>query len=78
MGYFNVMLRVSILYASETYHSITETQLRNIEKIEEEYLRKIMKTKKSCPINQISGDVAVASQIPNKEIKIVILQIKIK
>ena len=32
------MLRVSsILYASETYHSITETQLRNIEKIKEEY-----------------------------------------
>ena len=53
MVYFNVMLRGSVLYASKTYYNLTETHLRTIEKIEEEYLRKILKTKKSCPISQI-------------------------
>ena len=51
--YFNVMLRGSILYASETYYNLTEKQLRSIERIEEEYLRKILKTTKGCPTSQI-------------------------
>ena len=41
MIYFNVMLRGSILYASETYYNLTEKHLRIIERIEEEFLRKI-------------------------------------
>ena len=53
MGYFNVILRGSILYASETYYNLTENNLRNIDKIEEGFLRKILRTQKSCPISQL-------------------------
>ena len=41
--FMNIMLRGSILYASETYYNLTESQLRNIERIEEGYLRQICK-----------------------------------
>ena len=53
MVYFNVILRGSILYASETYYNLTESQLRNIERIEEGLLRKILKTSRGCPISQL-------------------------
>ena len=53
MVYFNVILRGSILYASETYYNLTENNLRNIEKIEEGFLRKILRTQKGCPISQL-------------------------
>ena len=51
--YFNAILRGSILYASETYYNLTEKNLRNIERIEEMFLRKILKTSKGCPISQL-------------------------
>ena len=51
--FMNVILRGSILYASETYFNLTENQLRNIERIEEEYMRKILKTSRCCPIVQL-------------------------
>ena len=51
--FMNVMLRGSILYASETYYNLTELQLRNIERIEEGYLRQILKTRRGCPITQL-------------------------
>ena len=47
------MLRPSILYASEMYYGLKENELRHLEKIEEEYLRKILKTGKGCPISQL-------------------------
>ena len=53
MIFFNVILRGSILYVSETYYNLTENNLRNIERIEEGFLRKILKTQKGCPISQI-------------------------
>ena len=53
MLFFNVILRGSILYASEAYYNLTETNLRNIERIEEGFLRKILKTQKGCPISQM-------------------------
>ena len=53
MIFMNVMLRGSILYASETYYNLTENQLRSIERIEEGFLRKILKTTKGCPIVQL-------------------------
>ena len=53
MVYFNVILRGSILYASETYYNLTESQLRNLERIEEGLLRKILKTSRGCPISQL-------------------------
>ena len=68
------MLRGSILYASETYYNLTEKQLRSIEKIEEEYLRKILKTTKGYQSN-ISGDRAVACEVSDKEIKNIISEV---
>ena len=49
----NVILRGSILYASECYYNLTENELRKIEKIEEQYMRKILQTRKTCPIAQM-------------------------
>ena len=51
--FLNVMLRSSILYASETYYNLKETELRAIERIEENYLRKLLKTTRGCPISQL-------------------------
>ena len=53
MVFFNVILRGSILYASETYYNLTENQLRIIERIEEGFIRKILKTERGCPISQL-------------------------
>ena len=48
--YMNSLLRSSILYAAETYHNLTESDLRKIESIEEDCLRQILKTDAKCPI----------------------------
>ena len=42
------MLRSSILYASETYYDLKENELRAIERIEEGYMRKLVKTTAGC------------------------------
>ena len=49
----NVILRSSILYASETLYNLTETETRQIERIEESYLRQVMKTGRTCPLSEI-------------------------
>ena len=49
----NSMLRSSILYASETYHNLKEKELREIERIEEQFMRKLLNTSKGCPITQL-------------------------
>ena len=51
--FMNVILRGSILYAGECYYNLTENNLRRIERIEEQYIRKLFKTPKSCPISQL-------------------------
>ena len=51
--FMNVILRGSILYAGECYYNLTENNLRRIERIEEQYMRKILNTPKSCPITQL-------------------------
>ena len=51
--FMNCMLRSSILYAAETYYNLTEKELREIERIEEGFLRKLLKTSKSCPLMQL-------------------------
>ena len=51
--FLNVMLRSSILYASETYYNLKETELRAIERIEENYLRQLLNTTRGCPISQL-------------------------
>ena len=53
----NVMLRSSILYAADMYYNLKENELRQIERIEEGYLRKIFKTAKGCPIIQLYLEV---------------------
>ena len=40
----NVMIRSSILYASDMYYQLKETELRQLERIEESYLRQVLKT----------------------------------
>jgi hypothetical protein len=49
----NVMLRGTILYAADMYYSLKENELRQIERIEEGYIRKILKTTKGCPITSL-------------------------
>ena len=49
----NVMLRGSILYACDMYYNIKENELRQLERIEEGFLRKIFKTTRGCPITQL-------------------------
>ena len=53
MIFLNVMLRSSILYACETYYNLKETELRQIERMEESFLRQLFKTTKGCPISQL-------------------------
>ena len=55
--FLNVMLRSSILYASETYYDLKEIELRALERIEEKFLRKLIKTSKGCPISQLYLEV---------------------
>ena len=51
--FMNSMLRGSILYACDMYYNLKETELRQIERIEEEYLRKVLQTTRGCPITQL-------------------------
>ena len=54
------MLRSSIYYACETYYDLKETEIRKLERIEEIFLRKILKTSSGCPINQLYLKVGLA------------------
>ena len=54
------ILRPSILYASEMYYNLKENQMRQIERIEESYIRKVFKTTKGCPISQLYLELGVA------------------
>ena len=51
--FLNVILRSSILYASETYYNLKEIEIRTLERIEEQFLRKLLKTGRGCPISQL-------------------------
>ena len=60
------MLRRSILYAGGTYYNLKEVELRQIERIEEDFLRKLFKTSRGCPISQLyleSGHTPVRFEI---------------
>ena len=64
--FLNVMLRSSILYACETYYNLKETEIRQLERIEETFLRKMFKTSKGCPISQLyleSGHIPARFEI---------------
>ena len=47
------MLRSTILYAADMYYNLKEAELRQLERIEEQYMRKVLKTTKGCPITQL-------------------------
>ena len=47
--YIQSLLRNSILYAAETMCNVKESEFRALENIEESVLRKVFKTKSSCP-----------------------------
>ena len=51
--FLNSMLRSSILYACETYYDLKEAEVRQLERIEEGFLRELLKTSKGCPITQL-------------------------
>jgi hypothetical protein len=53
MIFLNVMLRSSILYACETYYNLKENEIRFLERIEESFMRHLLKTSKGCPIVQL-------------------------
>ena len=66
MIFLNSMLRGSILYAADMYYNLKESELRQIERIEEGYLRKIFKTTKGCPLSQLyleSGHIPARFEI---------------
>ena len=46
----NAILRPTILYASDIYYNLKENEVRQLERIEEVYLRKVLKPTKGCPI----------------------------
>ena len=49
----NAILRGTILYAADMFYNLKENELRIIERIEEEFMRKILKTSKGCPITSL-------------------------
>ena len=51
--FLNLLLRSSILYACETLYDLKETEIRQLERIEESYLRMMFQTSKGCPIVQL-------------------------
>ena len=61
MIFMNSMLRSSILYACETYYNLKETEIRQIERIEEGFMRELLKTGRGCPIVQLYQELG---QIP--------------
>ena len=48
--YMNSILRGSTLYACETYYNLKENEIREIEKIDEDFLRQVFDIQRSCPI----------------------------
>ena len=53
MVFLNVMLRPSILYSCETYYNLKEKEIRELERIEENFLRKMFKTSRGCPLKRL-------------------------
>ena len=49
----NAILRPSILYACDVYYNLKESEIRQLERIEENFLRKVLNTSKGCPIVQL-------------------------
>ena len=75
MRYLNSLLRSSILFAAESIYDIKESDFRQLERIEEDLIRKFFKTGRGCPIFQLyleSGHLPARFHI--KRIKLVFYQ----
>ena len=60
----NVILRPSILYACEVYYKLKENELRQIERIEENFLRKVIKqTKNIVQLYMTTGHIPARLEI---------------
>ena len=60
--YMNSILRGSTLYACETYYNLKENEIREIEKIDEDFMRQVFDVQRSCPIPLLyleSGQIPV-------------------
>ena len=53
----NTVLRGTILYASDMYYNMKEMEMRQIERIEECFLRKLFKTTKGYHITQLYFEI---------------------
>ena len=49
----NTMLRPNILYACEAYYGLEESEIHQLERIEESFMRQVLKTGAKCPIFQL-------------------------
>ena len=75
MIFLNVMLRPSILYACEAYYNLKENEIRQIERIEENFLRKVLNTTKGCPIVQLYLEVGhTPARMEIQKIRLLYLQ----
>ena len=61
------MLRSTILYGCESYYNLKETEVRQLEMIEEGFLRKLFKISGGCPLSQLyieSGLIPDKNPVP--------------
>ena len=56
---FHSLLRGSLLFSVETFHNTNEKEIRDIEKIEEDFLITLMNTQRSCPRSQIYLELGI-------------------
>ena len=49
----NAILRPSLLFACDMIYNMKESEIRQLERVEEHYLRKVLNTGKGCPIVQL-------------------------
>ena len=69
------MLCPSILYACEAYYNLKENEIRQIERIEENFLRKVLNTTKGCPIVQLYLEVGhTPARMEIQKIRLLYLQ----
>ena len=77
--YLNSLLRSTILFAAETMYNIQEKEYRQIERIEEDMLRRIFKTGKGCPIYQLYFEAGqMPARIIIKRMKLIFFQYILK
>ena len=73
--FLNVLLRPSILYASEAYYNLKESEIRQLERIEENFLRNILNTSKGCPIVQLYLELGhIPARVEIQKIRLMYLQ----